>query len=196
MLRTVGNATKISDLIDSAIILLSGTLAWEAGEPGVDKEHSMASVEPSVWPTLINPGVLRHGYHAVQRMGTLARIFESQPNFIPYSSPFIPLCLFLALRFIIVTRNFPGGKENLEDASSLRRALNALTTLYPVAGISSPFETNTKDNISIQLIRLKGMKTIEKPCMRHCIDLLWQIFGFHNTIMHGSVFTIYVRVFR
>src|ERR1700734_4161743 len=112
MPHIVGNAPKMRDLIDSAIILLSGSLAWEAGKPDVNKEYSMASVEPSVWPTLINPGVLRHGYHAVQRMGTLARIFDEQPNFIPYSSPFIPLCLFLALRFIIVTRNFPGGKEN------------------------------------------------------------------------------------
>jgi hypothetical protein len=125
-------------LIVSALILLSGTLAWEDGEPDVDKEHSMASVEPSVWPSLVNPDVLRHAYYAVNKIGTLARILDTHPNLIPYSGPLIPLCLFLALRFIIATGNFPGGKQNLRDASTLRRALSALATLFPVAG-NSPF---------------------------------------------------------
>lgn len=142
MQLTVGNYTDITNLIDSIMILISGAIAWEDREvDAADNERSMGSVEPSTWPYLAVPSVVARGNQGVNEMATLARIFNAKPDLIAYSSPLIPLCLFLALRFLIVTRNFPGGRQSLKDVSPLRRALSALRTIFPVAGISPSFRS-------------------------------------------------------
>jgi hypothetical protein len=90
--------------------------------------------EKSGWPYLIEPDAVAQTYNAVSRMVEIARAVTIRPHLIPYCSPFTPLCFFLALRYIIVVRDFPGGREDLSDVPTLKQALLQLKNTFPVAG--------------------------------------------------------------
>ena len=90
--------------------------------------------EKSRWPYLIEPDAVPQTYNAVNRMVEIARVVTIRAHLIPYCAPFTPLCLFLALRYIIVVRDFPGGREDLSDVPTLKLALTQLKNTFPVAG--------------------------------------------------------------
>ena len=82
----------------------------------------------SVWPD-------EGAYSAARKIANIVQIFENSEDVLPYISAFAPMCLFVAVRYLIVARALRFTAISHNEIVGLKRALGQAAKIFPVAGI-------------------------------------------------------------
>jgi hypothetical protein len=68
------------------------------------------------------------------RITNIVRIIETNLQTYPLASPFIPMCIFTTLKFLVAGRNHR-PPAMMDEIIGLKNALTRLGTIFPVASI-------------------------------------------------------------
>jgi hypothetical protein len=144
-------------LLISAVIMLHQALAYSISDA---YEGSIINGLPL--PCISSERAAQICHAAALQMTIVARLFD-EPSYLARASPLIPLCLFVAGRYLLVTKSLKWEPTNHVDA--IKRGLTHLGKLFPVAGIS--FVLTNKNAIIWLWWRLNYSLWIKWQCIQN-----------------------------
>jgi hypothetical protein len=87
-------------------------------------------------PIVSSDGAVQQCCETALQMAKLARLLDIPAN-LAKTSPLVPLCFFVAGRYLLVTKI--SNWDHSGDIIALKRGLTHLATMFPIAGISLLF---------------------------------------------------------
>src|SRR5579859_1949399 len=101
---------------------------------------------PSAAPCVASNVALGRCNDAAQSLVGIARLLISQPLLVSHTSPFVCLCLFIAGRYLIVSRvATSSGESNFTDGdeiATIKEALSYLGKIFAIAGTLPRLSSN------------------------------------------------------
>ena len=90
--------------------------------------HCQTAMNITVWPD-------EGAYSAASKIANIAQLSDN-PDVIPYINAFVSMCLFVAVRYLVVAKALHFTLDiSPDEILAVKRALGRIGRVFPVAGI-------------------------------------------------------------